>query len=160
DLRGERGQLLDHDVDRVLELEDLAAGVDGDLLREVALGDGGRHVGDRAHLRGQVLGQLVDVVGQVLPRPDRNSDVQVTAELPFGSDCVGDACDFGRERAELVDHGVDRVLELEDLALDVDGDLLAQVAVGDRRGDLGDVAHLAGQVGRHEVDVVGQVLPR
>ena len=41
----------------------------------------------------------------------------------------------------------------------VDGDLLGQVAVGHRRGDLGDVAHLAGQVAGHEVDVVGEVLP-
>ena len=49
---------------------------------------------------------------------------------------------------ELVDHRVDRVLELEDLALDVDRDLLRQVAVGDRGRDLGDVAHLGGEVRR------------
>jgi hypothetical protein len=42
----------------------------------------------------------------------------------------------------------------------VDGDLLAQVAAGDRRRHLGDVADLAGQVAGHEVDVVGEVLPR
>ena len=41
----------------------------------------------------------------------------------------------------------------------VDVDLLGQVALGDRGGDLRDVAHLAGQVVRHRVDVVGQVLP-
>ena len=44
---------------------------------------------------------------------------------------------------ELVDHRVDGVLELEDLALDVDGDLAGQVARGHRLGDVGDVAHLA-----------------
>ena len=49
---------------------------------------------------------------------------------------------------ELVDHRVDGVLELEDLALGVDGDLLGQVALGHRGRDLGDVAHLAGQVRR------------
>ena len=47
-----------------------------------------------------------------------------------------------RERVELVDHRVDRVLELEDLAADVDRDLLAQVAPGDGGRDLGDVADL------------------
>src|ERR1700739_971111 len=35
-LRGERPELIDHHVDRALELEDLALGVDRDLLREVA----------------------------------------------------------------------------------------------------------------------------
>ena len=39
-------------------------------------------------------------------------------------------------------------LELEDLALHVDGDLLGEVAVGHRGGHLGDVAHLDGQVAR------------
>jgi hypothetical protein len=40
----------------------------------------------------------------------------------------GDACDFRREAVELVDHRVDGVLELEDFALHLDGDLAAQVA--------------------------------
>ena len=40
-----------------------------------------------------------------------------------------------------------------------DGDLLGEVAVGHRRGDLGDVADLAGEVAGHRVDAVGQVLP-
>jgi hypothetical protein len=50
-------------------------------------------------------------------------------------------------------------LQLQDLAACVHVDLLGQVAVGHRRRDLGDVADLAGEVARHEVDVVGQVLP-
>jgi len=37
-----------------LSLEDLAAHVDGDFLREVAAGDGNRHVGDVADLSGEV----------------------------------------------------------------------------------------------------------
>ena len=47
------------------------------------------------------------------------------------------------EGVELVHHRVDGVLELQDLALHVDGDLLGQVAVGHGGGDLGDVADLA-----------------
>ena len=38
-------------------------------------------------------------------------------------------------------------------------DLLAQVALRDRGGDLGDVADLGGQVVRHRVDVLGEVFP-
>ena len=63
------------------------------------------------------------------------------------------------EGAQLLHHRVQRFLQQQDLAAHVDGDLLRQVAAGDGGRDLGDVAHLAGQVGRHEVDVVGQVLP-
>ncbi len=42
DLVREGRELVDHGVDRVLELEDLALDVDGDLLGEVAEGDGRR----------------------------------------------------------------------------------------------------------------------
>ena len=48
DLVGERRQLVDHRVDGVLQLQDLALGVDRDLLRQVALRHGGGH---RAMLR-------------------------------------------------------------------------------------------------------------
>ena len=54
DLGGERAELLDHRVDGFLELQDLAADVDRDLAREVAVGDGDGHLGDVAHLAGQV----------------------------------------------------------------------------------------------------------
>src|SRR5204862_194803 len=152
DFGGERAKLIDHGVDRVLELEDLALDVHGDLFRQVAarhrLGD----VGDVAHLTGQVARHRVDAFGQVLPRPGHTLHVGLTAQFALGPDLARHARDFGGERAELIDHGVDRVLELEDLALDVDGDLLRQVAGRDRRRDVRDVAHLRGQVARHRVD--------
>src|ERR1043166_5879161 len=44
-----------------------ARGVDLDRPRQVALGDGGRHLGDGAYLGGEVGRQHVDVAGQVLP---------------------------------------------------------------------------------------------
>jgi hypothetical protein len=61
-------------------------------------------------------------------------------------------------KVELVDHRVQRFLELKDLAANVDGDLARQVAVGDCGGDLGDVADLTGEVASHGIDVVGEVL--
>ena len=84
----------------------------------------------------------------------------LAAELAFGADLARHAADLAGEGVELIDHRVDGVLQLQDLALDFDGDLRGKVALGDGRGDVGDVAHLAGQVRRHEVDVVGEVLPR
>ena len=159
DFRGERPELVDHLVDDVLDLQDLAADFDGDLLRQVAVGDGRRHARHVAQLHGEVAGQLVDVVGQVLPGAGHALHFRLAAELAFGADLARHARDFRGEGVELIDHDVDGVLQLEDLAADVDGDLLGEVAVGDRGGDVGDVPDLRGQVAGHEVDRVGQVLP-
>ena len=133
--------------------------VDGDLLREVAVRDGGRDVGDVAHLLGERERHAVHRLGEAAPRAADAFDLRLAAELALGADLARDARDLGGERGELVDHRVDRVLQLGDLALDVDGDLLRQVAVRDGGRDLRDVAHLRRQVAGERVDVVGQVLP-
>src|SRR5204863_7394211 len=104
--------------------------------------DGGRDLGDVAHLHGEVAGHRVDAVGQVLPGPGHARHLRLPAELAVRADLSGHARDLGRERVELVDHRVDGVLELEDLALHVGGDLAGQVAASDRGRDLGDVADL------------------
>src|SRR5205823_3473908 len=143
----------DHRVDRVLQLEDLALDVDGDLARQVAAGDRGGHLGDVADLRGQVGAHRVDGVGQVLPGAGDAGHHRADAEAALGADLARDAGDLRREAAQLLDHRVDGLLELQDLAADVDRDLARQIAVGDRDGDLGDVADLVGQVRRHRVDV-------
>src|SRR5690606_23029873 len=159
DFGGEAVELVHHHVDGVLELGDLAAHVHGDLARQVAARHRGRHLGDVAHLAGQVGRHRVDVVGQVLPGAGDIGHLRLSAELALGADLARHAGDFGGEAVELVDHRVDGVLELGDLATHVHRDLARQVALGHRRGDLGDVAHLAGEIGRHRVDRVGQVLP-
>ena len=83
----------------------------------------------------------------------------LAAELAFGADLARHARHFGGEGAELIHHGIDGVLQFEDLALHVDRDLLGEVAGGHRLGHVGDVAHLGRQVAGHGVDAVGQVLP-
>src|SRR5712691_9477996 len=160
DLAGQCIELVDHHVDGVLQLQDLATDIDGDLFREIAVGDGHGDFRDVADLAGQVAGYRVDVVGEVLPRAADALDLSLAAELALSADLARDAGHLGGEGVELVDHRVDGVLELQDLALDVDGDLLGEVAVGDRRGDVGDIADLIGELARHEVDVVGEVFPR
>src|SRR5205085_2082749 len=143
----------------VLQLENLAAHVDGDLLRQVAGGDRGGHLGDVAHLAGEVRGHRVDVVGEVLPGAGDTADLRLTAELALGADLAGDARAFRCDVALLVAHPIYGVLQLENLAAHVDGDLAREIAARHRRGDGGDVAHLRRQVGRHGVDGVGEVLP-
>src|SRR5207245_57332 len=159
DLVGEGGQGVDHRVDRVGELGDLPLGLEGELAAEVAVGDGGHDARDTAHLAREVTRHRVDVVGEVLPGAGHVLDVGLTAELALGADLAGDARHLRRQGAELVGHGVDGVLELEDLAADVDVELSGEVAVGDGGGNLGDVPDLRGQVAGHRVDGVAEVLP-
>ena len=158
-LRGEAVQLVDHRVDGVLELEDLALHVDRDLLGQVARGDRGGHLGDVADLAGQVVGHQVDVVGQVLPGPADARHLRLAAELAFGADLARHAGHLGGEGVELVDHRVDGVLELEDLALHVDGDLLGQVARATAVVTSAMLRTWPVRFVGHQVDVVGQVLP-
>ena len=160
DLVAERRKRIDHEVDRVGERGDFALRVHGQLSLQVTLRHRGHDLGDAAHLVGQVRGHDVHVVGEVLPRTADARHLRLTAELALGADFARHASHLARERVQLVDHGVDRVLEREDLALHVHGDLLRQVALGDGGRHVGDVADLAGEVRRHEVHVVGEILPR
>ena len=159
DLVGEGGELVDHRVDRVLQLGDLARGDHGDLAAQVAVRDGGRHVCDVPDLGGEVAGERVHVLGQVAPDAADAFHLRLPAELTVGADLARDARHLRRERAELVDHRVDGLLELEHLALDVDGDLPREVAVRDGRRDVRDVADLGGEVAGERVHVLGQVAP-
>ena len=74
--------------------------------------------------------------------------VGLAAELAFGADLARHARHFGGECVQLVDHRVDGFLQLANFAVHVDRDLARQVAVRDGGRDVGDVAHLAGQVAR------------
>ena len=58
------------------------------------LGHRGGHLGDVAHLAGQVAGHVVDVVGQVAPGAGHALDLGLAAELALGADLAGDAGDL------------------------------------------------------------------
>src|SRR5213078_1898138 len=102
-------------------------------------------LGDVADLRGQVRRHEVHVVGQVAPGTGDALDLRLTAELAFGTHLAGHPGDLVGERGQLVDHRVDGVLQLQDLAAGVHRDLLRQVTPGHRGRHLGDVAYLRGQ---------------
>ena len=69
------------------------------ILRDRSpLRDGGRHLGDVAHLGGQVAGHRVHVVGQVLPGAGDARHLGLAAELAFGADLARHARHFRRER--------------------------------------------------------------
>src|SRR5207253_2478481 len=157
---GRKGaQLIDHRVDGVLQLQDLAAHGDRYLLREIPLRNRGRYFRDIPDLGRQVAAHHVDAVRQVLPSPSYPLNVRLSPESPFGANLADNTCHLRSEGAQLIDHRIDRVLQLQDLALDIDGDLLRQIAVGHGFGDLGDVPHLGREVSRHRVYAVGQIFP-
>ena len=95
--------------------------------------------------------ELTDV-GQVLPGAGHAGHLRLAAELAFGADFARHARHFGGKGVELVDHGVERVFQLENFAAHVDRDLARQVAARDGGRHLGDVADLAGEVRGHGVD--------
>ena len=156
---GERVELIDHRVDGFLELENLAAHVDRDLLRQVAVGDGDGHIGDVANLVGEVRGHRVDVVGEILPGAGHAGHLRLAAELAFGADLAGHAADLGGEGVELIDHRVDRVLQLQNFALHVDGDLRGEIAAATAVVTSAMLRTWPVRLRGHRVDVVGQILP-
>src|SRR5262249_27412647 len=87
-------------------------------------------------------------------------DLRLAAELAFGADFACDARDFRGKAVELVDHRVDGVLELQNLAFYVDGDLVREVAARDRSCRSASIADLSREVGGKQIDVVRQILPR
>ena len=134
------------------------------FLRQVAVGDGGRHFGDVAHLAGQVAGHRVHGVGQVLPRAGDALHLGLAAELAFGAHFAGHAGHFRRERAELIDHRVDGLGGAEELALqrpvvDLQGHRLRQVALGHGADDAGRLAGRVDEVVDQVVDRLDRLLP-
>ena len=159
DLIGEGRERLGHVVDGVGKGCDFALRFHGQVLLQVAVGDRGHDLDDAAHLFGQIGGHEVHGIGEVLPGAGDAGDLRLTAELALGADLARHARHFAGKGVELIDHRVDGVLQFEDFALHVDRDLARQVAAGHGGGDFGDVADLRGEVGRQQVDVVGQILP-
>src|SRR5262249_62024630 len=108
--RGERIQLVHHDVDRVLEFEDFTADVYGDLLGKIALCHRGTDLSDVADLGGQVAGHEVHIVGEVLPGTGYSSHFGLPAEFALGTDFSHHSGYFRSEPVHLIDHSIDRIL--------------------------------------------------
>ena len=157
--RGEAVELIDHRVDGLLQLQNLALHVDGDLARKIAARHRRGHGRDVADLRGEVGRHRVHRVGEILPGARHARHHRLAAEAPVGADLARHARHFRGERPELIHHRVDGFLELQNLAAHIDGDLLGKVAVGHGDGHVGDVADLRREVAGHLVDGLGEFLP-
>ena len=111
--RGEGAELIHHGVDGVLQLQNFAAHIHGDLARKIAVGHRRGDFGDVAHLVGQVAGHGVDRIGQILPHAADAFHFRLAAQLAFGAHFARHARHFRGEGVELIHHGVDGVFELQ-----------------------------------------------
>src|SRR5262249_10310096 len=126
---GKGGKPVHHAIDGVLQLENFALNVHGNLLGQIAIGHSGSDLSNVPNLRGEVSSHGVDRICQVAPGSADSLDIGLSAELAFGTDFARDAGDFRRERAQLVHHGVDGVFELQDFAFDRNGNFARQIAI-------------------------------
>ena len=110
DLFGERCQRIGHVVDGLRQRRDFTLGHHGQLLAQATLGDCGHDFHDATYLVRQVCRHDVHRVGQVLPRSGDAGNLRLAAQLALGADLAGDTRDLCGERAQLIDHRVDRVL--------------------------------------------------
>src|SRR5207253_2270118 len=157
--RGERAELVHHDVDGVLELEDFAARISGDLARQLATRDSGSDVGDVSHLAGEVRRHEVHVVGEVLPRAGDLRHLRLAAQSSFGSYLTRHARYFLGECAQLIHHGVDGVLQLQCLAARFDGDCLGEISFRHRSRHGGNISYLARQIPGERIHIISKVFP-
>ena len=142
---GGEAQIADHRIDVVFQFGHFAARIDLNGARQVALGHGGRDFGDGAHLRRQIGGEKVHVAGQVLPGAGGARHVGLAAEAALDADFARHRRHLIGEGRQRVGHVVDGLGEGRDFALGFHGQVLLQIAVGDRRHDFHDAAHLFGQ---------------
>src|SRR5206468_2299850 len=143
---GKRGELVHHRVDGDFEFEDFPFNIDRNLFGQVAVSDGGGHSRDVADLVGQVAGHEIHIIRQVLPSAGQTSNVGLATQFSFGPHFAGHTSHFGSERGELVHHRVDGVFQFQNLAFDIDGNLLGQIAVGHGRGHGSDITNLPSKI--------------
>ena len=122
---GGEPQVVDHRVDVVFQFRDFAAGFHLNRTRQVALGHGGVDFGDGANLVGQVVGEQVDVAGEILPGSGGAGHVRLTTEAAFDADFASDRGHLIGEGGQRVGHVVDGFGERRDFALRVHGEFLA-----------------------------------
>ena len=126
---------------------------------EISIGDRRGHFSNIADLSGKIAGHRIDTVSQVFPHAAHALNLRLASQLSFRTDFPRHPGNFGTEAVELIHHGVDRVLQLQNFAARIHGDLRREIAFGNSCSDARDVAHLSGQVARHGIHAFGEIFP-
>ena len=111
-------------------------------------------------MAGKIGCEQVDIASEILPGSGGARNVCLAAKPPLHPDFARNVRHLIGEGGKRVGHVVDGVRQRGNLAFRLDGEPLIEVSIGDRCDHLHDAADLLSQIRGHEVDVVGQVLPR
>ncbi len=122
------------------------------LRGEIARGYSRGYFGDVADLSREITSHRVDGIGKILPHSAYAFDLGLASEFTVGTHFARHARYFAREGIKLIHHGVDGVLQLENLSPNVHSDFRREVAFRDSRGNTCNVTNLVGEVARHGVD--------
>src|SRR5438132_1608713 len=95
------------------------------IFFQIAFRHCGGHVGDVAHLAGEVRRHQVHVVGEILPGARHPRHLRLAAELAVGAHFARHPRHLAGERIELVHHRVDEIGRPSCSALHVHRDLLS-----------------------------------
>ena len=95
-----------------------------------------------SNLVGQVVGEQVDVAGEIFPGSCGAGHVGLAAKPSFHSDFTSHCCYLIGEGGQRVGHIVDGLSQGGHFAFGVHGELLSKRAVGDCSDHLYNAAHL------------------
>src|SRR5207302_1196365 len=108
----------------------------------------------------QIARHGVDAFGEIAPGTGDAAHFRLPAEFAFRADFARHAGYLGCEGAELIDHRVDGVLQLQSLAAGFVRDFGRELALGDGCGDAPTRRSFDRQIARHGVDAFGEIAPR
>lgn len=95
--------LIDHRIDRVLQIQHFPSDLDRHFLGQVPFGDRFGNMSNVSDLIGEVSGHRVHVIRQFFPDAVRTLHFGLCAQLAFGADLMGYPRDFRSKEVELVD---------------------------------------------------------
>src|SRR5690348_16635556 len=94
-----------------------------------------------------------------LPDTTNTSYLSLSSQLSFSSYFTSYTSYFTSEGLELVHHGIDCILQLEDFSFGICCHLLGKISIGYGSCYLSDSSYLACKIGSHSIYIIGQILP-
>ena len=96
---------------------------------------------------------------KILPGSRDPADLGLATKLSLSAYFASHAGDLGSEGVKLIDHGINGFFQLEDFALNIDSDFAGEIPTRDRRGHVGNIADLGGEISCHAVHAFGELFP-